>query len=45
MGCLHTCWRSTSVTAQGFSVAQEYVDVETAMQTGRAAFGEMIGYF
>jgi len=30
--------------AQGFSVAQEYVDVETAKQTGRAAFGEMIAY-
>jgi site-specific DNA recombinase len=30
--------------AQGFVVAQEYVDVETAKQTGRAAFGEMVGY-
>jgi site-specific DNA recombinase len=30
--------------ANGFSVAQEYVDVETAKQTGRAAFGEMVGY-
>jgi site-specific DNA recombinase len=30
-----------SVT-QGFSVAQEYVDVETAKQTGRSAFGEMV---
>ena len=30
--------------AQGFSVAHEYVDVETAKQTGRAAFGEMVGY-
>ena len=29
--------------AQGFTVAQEYVDVETAKQTGRAAFGEMVG--
>src|SRR6266516_3401681 len=28
----------------GFSVAQEYVDVETAKQTGRAAFGEMVTY-
>src|SRR5207244_13173333 len=28
----------------GFTVAQEYVDVETARQTGRAAFGEMIAY-
>ena len=30
--------------AQGFSVAQEYVDVETAKQTGRAAFSEMVAY-
>ena len=30
--------------AQGFSVAQEYVDVETAKQTGRTAFGEMVAY-
>ena len=29
---------------QGFSVAKEYVDVETAKQTGRAAFGEMVAY-
>src|SRR5215813_3553988 len=28
----------------GFSVVQEYVDVETAKQTGRAKFGEMITY-
>jgi site-specific DNA recombinase len=28
--------------AQGFVVAQEYVDVETAKQTGRLSFGEMI---
>jgi site-specific DNA recombinase len=28
----------------GFVVAQEYVDVETAKQTGRAAFGEMVAY-
>ena len=28
--------------ANGFMVAQEYVDVETAKQSGRAAFGEMI---
>jgi site-specific DNA recombinase len=28
--------------AQGLAVAQEYVDVETAKQTGRASFGEMI---
>jgi hypothetical protein len=25
-------------------VAQEYVDVETAKQTGRAAFGDMVAY-
>ena len=30
--------------AQGFVVAQEYVDVETAKQTGRTAFGEMVAY-
>jgi DNA invertase Pin-like site-specific DNA recombinase len=30
--------------ANGFAVAQEYVDVETAKQTGRASFGEMIAY-
>jgi DNA invertase Pin-like site-specific DNA recombinase len=30
--------------AQGFTVAKEYVDVETAKQTGRAAFGEMVAY-
>ena len=30
--------------AQGLAVVQEYVDVETAKQTGRAAFGEMIAY-
>src|SRR5438552_1232022 len=30
--------------AQSFAVAQEYVDVETAKQTGRAAFGEMVAY-
>jgi DNA invertase Pin-like site-specific DNA recombinase len=29
---------------QGFSVAQEYVDVETAKQTGRSAFSEMVAY-
>jgi site-specific DNA recombinase len=29
---------------KGFEVAQEYVDVETAKQTGRAAFGEMVAY-
>ncbi len=30
--------------ANGFTVVQEYVDVETAKQTGRAAFGEMVVY-
>lgn len=30
--------------ALGFFVAQEYVDVETAKQAGRADFGEMVGY-
>ena len=30
--------------AHGFMVAQEYVDVETAKQTGRAAFSEMVAY-
>jgi site-specific DNA recombinase len=30
--------------AQGFAVTKEYVDVETAKQTGRAAFGEMVDY-
>jgi site-specific DNA recombinase len=28
----------------GIAVAQEFVDVETAKQTGRAAFGEMVAY-
>ena len=28
----------------GFAIAQKYVDVETAKQTGRAAFGKMIAY-
>ena len=32
-------------SAQRFAVTQEYVDVETAKQTGRAAFGEMVTYF
>jgi site-specific DNA recombinase len=31
-------------SANGFSVAKEYVDVETAKQTGRGAFGEMVAY-
>src|ERR1700677_1605372 len=30
--------------ANGFAVAQEYIDVETAKQTGRTAFGEMVAY-
>jgi len=29
---------------QGFTVTQVYVDVETAKQTGRTAFGEMVAY-
>src|SRR5262245_62650795 len=31
-------------SANGLSVVQEYIDVETAKQTGRAAFGEMVAY-
>src|SRR5215472_11375894 len=31
-------------SAHGFVVAQEHVDVETAKQTGRAAFSEMVAY-
>src|SRR6476469_3198490 len=31
-------------SANGFTIAEEYVDVETANQTGRAAFTEMLGY-
>src|SRR5215204_680412 len=31
-------------SANGFAVAQEYTDVETAKQTGRAAFDEMVAY-
>ena len=30
--------------ANNFAVVQEYVDVETAKQTGRAAFGEMVAF-
>ncbi len=30
--------------AQGFKVAQEYIDVETAKQTGRTSFDEMVAY-
>src|SRR5580693_7358210 len=30
--------------AQGFVMIREYVDVETAKQTGRSAFGEMVAY-
>jgi site-specific DNA recombinase len=30
--------------ANGFAIAQEYVDVETAKRTGRAAFGEMVAF-
>ena len=29
---------------EGISVTQEYIDVETAKTTGRAAFGEMVAY-
>src|SRR5262245_12742101 len=35
---------SEYAAANGFTIAKEYVDVETAKQTGRAAFGEMIAY-
>src|SRR5216117_2260988 len=31
-------------SANGFAVTEEYIDVETAKQTGRAAFGEMVAY-
>src|SRR6202171_1929510 len=31
-------------STNGFTVAQEYIDVETAKQTGRAACGEMVAY-
>ena len=31
-------------SAQGFAVAKEYVDIETAKQTGRGAFNEMVAY-
>ena len=30
--------------AQGFGIAQEYVDVETAKQTGRTSFGKMVAF-
>src|SRR5262245_39648598 len=30
--------------SNGFAIVQEYVDVETAKQTGRAAFGKMVAY-
>jgi DNA invertase Pin-like site-specific DNA recombinase len=30
--------------AQGFVIAQEYVDVETAKQSGRIAFGNMVSF-
>ena len=35
---------SEYAAAEGFTVAQQYVDVETAKQTGRTAFGELIAY-
>src|SRR5580658_1071981 len=31
-------------SSNGFAIAHEYVDVETAKQAGRAAFGEMVAY-
>ena len=31
-------------SGQGLAIAQEFVDVETAKQTGRTAFGEMVSY-
>ena len=31
-------------SSNGFAIAREYVDVETAKQAGRAAFGEMVAY-
>ena len=31
-------------TTEGFRVSEEFVDIETARQTGRTAFGEMIAY-
>jgi DNA invertase Pin-like site-specific DNA recombinase len=30
---------------QGFTLVQKYVDVETAKQTGRSGFAEMVNYF
>jgi hypothetical protein len=30
--------------SNGFAISHEYVDVETAKQTGRAAFGEMVAH-
>jgi site-specific DNA recombinase len=35
---------NTYAAATGFAIAQEYIDVETAKQTGRAAFGEIVAY-
>jgi site-specific DNA recombinase len=32
------------VAAQGLTMAQEYVDVATAKQTGRVAFGEIVAF-
>jgi site-specific DNA recombinase len=44
--CPRGAWKLLKeyASANGFVVAQEYVDVETAKQTGRAAFGEMVAY-
>ena len=32
-------------TGQGFTLVEKYVDVETAKQTGRSGFAEMVNYF
>jgi len=29
---------------KGFSIAKEYIDIETAKKAGRAGFGEMLKY-
>jgi site-specific DNA recombinase len=34
----------TYAAAEGLRVAEEFVDIETARQTGRTAFGEMVAY-
>ena len=30
---------------EGLTIVEEFVDVETAKQTGRAGFGEMVAFF